>query len=96
MGRSDALHELQLPGLISCEERSEFGRKLVYHYPRNSDGTNTYGTLTGSGQAFHAQTLPSVSLNRDGTTTWRMQPEDAEIRRRLWCKNLSQIFGMSI
>ncbi|KAI0265106.1 fungal-specific transcription factor domain-containing protein [Gloeopeniophorella convolvens] len=28
-----------------------------------------------------AQTL---ALNRDGTTTWQMRPEDAEIRRRLW------------
>jgi len=65
-------------------ERSEFGRKLVYHYPRNSNGANTYGTLTSSGQAFHAQIFSSVSLNRDGTTTWRMPPEEAEVRRRLW------------
>ncbi|KAI0068879.1 hypothetical protein BV25DRAFT_1986436 [Artomyces pyxidatus] len=28
-----------------------------------------------------AQTL---AMNRDGTSTWRMRPQDAEIRRRLW------------
>jgi hypothetical protein len=96
MGGFDILREPQFPGLMYHEERSEFGRKLVYHYPRNSNGANTYGTLTSSGQAFHAQIFSSVSLNRDGTTTWRMPPEEAEVRRRLWCKNLSLIFGMSI
>ena len=95
MGGFDTLCEPLLPRLISHEERSEFGRKLVHHYPCNSDGANTYGTLTNSGQDFHAQIL-SVSLNRDGTTTWRMQPEEAEVRRRLWCKNLSLIIGLSI
>ncbi len=95
MGEFNASRE-QLSGLIPREERSELGRKLVYHDPRNSDGANTYSTLTNSGQAVHAQVLYSVSLNRDGTTTWRMQPLEAEVRRRLWCTNLSLIFGMSI
>jgi len=91
-----ALRELQLLMLIPREERSEFGRKLVYHDPRNSDGTNTYSTLTSSCQALHAESRSSVSLNRDGTTTWRMQPLEAEVRRRLWCMNLSLIIIMSI
>jgi hypothetical protein len=96
MGKFNSLLELQLLGLISREERSEFGRKLVYHDPRNSDGTNTYSTLTSNARALHAKMLSSVSMNRDGTTTWRMQPLEAEVRRRLWCKNLSLIFGMTI
>jgi hypothetical protein len=54
MGEFNALRELQLLRLISREERSKFGRKLVYHDPRNSDGTNTYSTLTSSGLALHA------------------------------------------
>ena len=95
MGEFNALRELPLLKIISREERSEFGRKLVHHDPRNSDGANTYSTLTSS-QALHAENRSSVSLNRDGTTTWRMQPLEAEVRRRLWCKNLSLTFGMSI
>ncbi|KAI0291749.1 fungal-specific transcription factor domain-containing protein [Russula brevipes] len=39
-----------------------------------------------------AQTL---SLNRDGATAWRMPPEEAEVRRRIWCKALSLIGGLS-
>jgi hypothetical protein len=54
----NALREYQLSGLIFREERSEFRRKLVYHHPRNSDGTNAYGTLASSGQALHAQNPP--------------------------------------
>lgn len=54
----NALREYQLLGPIFREERSEFMRKLVYHYPRNSDGANAYGTLASSGQALHAQNSP--------------------------------------
>ena len=96
MGGFDALRKLWLAGLISHEERSEIKRKLVSNYPSNSDGANTYGALTSSGQTFHAQIFSSVSMNRDGTSTWRMQPAEAEIRRRLWCKNPSLIFEISI
>ena len=54
MGEFNALRELPLLKLISREERSEFGRKLVYHDHRNSDGANTYSTLTSCGQALYA------------------------------------------
>ncbi|KAH9998335.1 fungal-specific transcription factor domain-containing protein [Russula vinacea] len=42
-----------------------------------------------SGESWYIITLAirmaqTLSLNRDGTTTWRMQPEEAEVRRRLW------------
>ncbi|KAI0306905.1 fungal-specific transcription factor domain-containing protein [Multifurca ochricompacta] len=42
-----------------------------------------------AGESWYIATLAirmaqTLSLNRDGTTTWRMRPEDAEIRRRLW------------
>ncbi|KAI9447753.1 fungal-specific transcription factor domain-containing protein [Lactarius indigo] len=42
-----------------------------------------------TGECWYIATLAirmaqTLSLNRDGTSTWRMRPEDAEIRRRLW------------
>lgn len=42
-----------------------------------------------SGESWYIMTLAirmaqTLSLNRDGTTTWRMQPLEAEVRRRLW------------
>lgn len=42
-----------------------------------------------AGESWYIATLAirmaqTLSLNRDGTTTWQMRPEDAEIRRRLW------------
>ncbi|KAH9062232.1 fungal-specific transcription factor domain-containing protein [Lactarius vividus] len=42
-----------------------------------------------AGECWYIATLAirmaqTLSLNRDGTSTWRMRPEDAEIRRRLW------------
>jgi hypothetical protein len=47
-----------------------------------------------AGESWYIATLAirmaqTLSLNRDGTTTWQMRPEDAEIRRRLWCKDSS-------
>ena len=54
MGEFNALRELRPLRLISREERSKFERKLVYHDSRNSDGANTYSTLTSSDQALHA------------------------------------------
>ncbi|KAH9071641.1 fungal-specific transcription factor domain-containing protein [Lactarius deliciosus] len=42
-----------------------------------------------AGECWYIATLAirmaqTLSLNRDGTSTWRMRPGDAEIRRRLW------------
>ncbi|KAI9508667.1 fungal-specific transcription factor domain-containing protein [Russula earlei] len=42
-----------------------------------------------AGETWYIMTLAirmaqTLSLNRDGVSTWRMRPEHAEIRRRLW------------
>ncbi|KAH9173397.1 fungal-specific transcription factor domain-containing protein [Lactarius sanguifluus] len=52
-----------------------------------------------AGECWYIATLAirmaqTLSLNRDGTSTWRMRPGDAEIRRRLWSEALPRCHCM--